>query len=174
MQTRNEPRLSPLPRAGRGHGRRRRPPRHPLPQHDAPQGRGADHHPQQGLAADIQIEFRSYNSRRYGRPWAANITFPDGIRPHYEFDGYFDGNVVLINAQPGSVIAYGQKDHRRPDRSQKQLAIVQADGTLRDVSESEARKHVASGQKQVINLVRSTEEHEHDHPQHPEEPAAPH
>jgi hypothetical protein len=87
----------------------------------------------------IEIPFSSYNPRRYSKPWGAKITFA-GPRPEFDFAGHWDGNAVVISAEPGEVICYGQRDNRGKGTT-KQFAIVQADGKIADVSESTARKH---------------------------------
>lgn len=88
----------------------------------------------------IKRSFGSYNERRYGKPWGAKITFPDSIKPKYDFDGYWDGSHVLINADIGDVVAFGQRDHRG-NGTKKSLFIVEPDGELTQVSEANAREH---------------------------------
>jgi hypothetical protein len=91
----------------------------------------------------IERRFGSYNDRRYGKPWGARITFPDGIRPKYDFAGHWDGTSVVINAEAGEVLAFGQKDHRGKHHENRWY-IVQADGTLEETTEPQARRYLTA------------------------------
>ena len=87
----------------------------------------------------LEVPFAPYNTRRYGNPWGAVIRFVDN-RPVYEFfKGHWDGDVVVLDAEPGAVVAFGQKDLRGRN-SRKQLYVVEPDGSLREVTEHEARR----------------------------------
>lgn len=91
----------------------------------------------------IKKEFPSFNSRRYRAPWGAKVTFPDGIRPVYDFVGHWDRESVLINANVGDILAFGQKD-TRGNNSSKQLYRVGDGGELSPVSESQAREYATA------------------------------
>lgn len=59
-------------------------------------------------------KFDSYNSRRYSAPWGALVKWNDGeLRPTYKFCGVYDADarIVEIMANPGDVVAFGQKDN---------------------------------------------------------------
>lgn len=86
------------------------------------------------------LPFGSYNSRRYSNPWGAVVTFRDGIKPCYDFTGHWDGEAVVISAEPGAVLAFGQRDNRG-NGTRKYLFVAEADGSLRDVTEAGARNH---------------------------------
>lgn len=105
----------------------------------------------------IEIQWCGYNYRRYGRPWGARVTF-DGGKPVYEWTGHYDGEALVLDAEPGDVIAFGQKDHRNPRGTVKYFAIVEPGAEcdfvgvspsstmqqgLRKVTEGEARNHLA-------------------------------
>lgn len=50
---------------------------------------------------------------------------------------------MLLDAEPGSIVAFGQKDNRG-NGTYKALYLVGEDGSLEKVSESEARDHAAA------------------------------
>ena len=87
------------------------------------------------------VEFGGYNARRYSKPWIAKVTAWDaGKQPVIEFGNYVgddDGGTAEISARSGDVVRYGQKDYRGRGTT-KQYGIVQADGSVQDVSDKEA------------------------------------
>lgn len=93
----------------------------------------------------ISIEFGSYNDRRYSRPWISRVTaWPTGKAPTPVWGRYLGtaaGGEVEIEAEPGDVVRWGQKDNRKISGSESYWGIVQADGTVTKVTEPEARKH---------------------------------
>ena len=98
----------------------------------------------------------AYNDRRYGRPWGAKISFV-GPKPAYDFCGRWDGGEVVLDANPGDIVAFGQKDHRNPRNTENNLYIVKDDGTLESVTEGEARNHyMASKQSPVVHSKSDT------------------
>lgn len=86
--------------------------------------------------------FGSYNARRYSRPWIARVTaWPIGGKPELAWGGYCgddSGGEAEILARPGDIIRYGQRDGRG-NNGENAWAIAQEDGSLRIVSQSEAR-----------------------------------
>jgi hypothetical protein len=92
----------------------------------------------------IAITYKSYNSRRYGKPWIARIiSWPTGKQPDLEWGvyvGHDKGGFAEIEATPGSIIRDGQKDHRKPHASTNDWSVVEEDGSLRQVTPLEARK----------------------------------
>jgi len=90
----------------------------------------------------IRWETRSYNSRRYGRPWIARVTF-EGAKPQYSWGDYIgdeNGGILEVEASEGDVIASGQRDHRKGDPN-IYYYIVETGGKLREVTKAEAYKH---------------------------------
>jgi hypothetical protein len=89
----------------------------------------------------VTIPFRNdFNPRRYGRPWVAKLTF-DGAKPVYDFDGgRWDGEALVVEAEVGDVLAYGQKD-MRGHNGFKEFATVEVGGEVCKVSEGVARDH---------------------------------
>jgi len=62
----------------------------------------------------------SYNDRRYGKPWIAKVDF--SVKPANFIWGDWTGSpggegVLEIDAEPGDIIARGQKDNRKPRNS---------------------------------------------------------
>ena len=99
----------------------------------------------------IEKPFYSYNERRYGKPWGAIITFSK-LKPEYTFTGHYDARPgdagsVVIEAQPGDILAFGQKDNRG-NKTEKQFYIVNDKGELLQISEREARLHYQTKSKQ--------------------------
>ena len=93
---------------------------------------------------DITIETSNYNERRYGRPWIAKVNFSQSTKGDYSWgdwmgDHYNGGKGVLsINANPGDIIATGQKDFRKPRNSAPDFSVVSADGELEDIGDKGA------------------------------------
>jgi hypothetical protein len=95
----------------------------------------------------VCLSFPAYNQRRDGKPWIARVTaWPVGGRPELEWGRYLgtdNGGECELMAAPGELIRWGQKDHRRPDKSLSRWGVVDpaADGNVRDVAdEAEARR----------------------------------
>lgn len=88
--------------------------------------------------------FGSYNDRRYSKPWIARVTdWPIGKYPTLEFGNYIgddSGGEAEITAEPGDLLKAGQKDFRKPRGTENDFYLCEADGTLTELSPSEARK----------------------------------
>ena len=98
----------------------------------------------------VKIEYGSYNSRRYSRPWGAVITFA-GAKPQYNFKaasylGDDDGGNVVITCEPGDIVATGQKDGRQPRNTFNDWYIAGDNGALTEVTKTQAFDHLASKQ----------------------------
>ena len=86
-------------------------------------------------------EVAAYNARRYSRPWIAAVTaWPIGAYPALRFGASLDTTLCEIEAEPGSIIRFGQKDHRGGHTVQA-WAIAQADGTLLESDARACREH---------------------------------
>ena len=91
--------------------------------------------------------FSAYNTRRFSRPWAATIKFDDQLKAIYEFNGSFLGTHdsgngegdVVIKADTGAIIAFGQKD-LRGGRTKNEWFVAQEDGGMLPVPKPEALK----------------------------------
>ena len=85
---------------------------------------------------EITIETGSYNQRRFSRPWCARVDFAVSAKGDFSWgdwtgDHYNGGEGVLsISANPGDIIAKGQKDHRQPKNSAPDFCAVMPDGRL--------------------------------------------
>lgn len=71
---------------------------------------------------EIRIPTEAYNERRHGKPWIARVVFTGDSRPDMDWGECVGGvrgaeGELRIKVDPGAVIRWGQKDHRRPDRS---------------------------------------------------------
>jgi hypothetical protein len=90
-------------------------------------------------------ETRSYNERRYGKPWIARVTFDNDAKANFHFGAWIGdvGAVGLLQLEvnPGDIVAKGKKDNRNPSYSAPKYYIVQTDGTLSAVNKSEAYQH---------------------------------
>lgn len=91
-----------------------------------------------------RIHIDSYNHRRYGRPWAAQISL-DVVNLSFDFIyGAFDGDWIggdgdlLIPLQPDTVLAYGQKDNRG-NKSEIHYLYCDEDLQITEVTKTEAR-----------------------------------
>ena len=85
----------------------------------------------------IEHEWHSYNTRRYGNPWVARITW-NGVKPVFDFVGRFASGQLAFEAEPGEIVAMGQKDHRG-NGTTKEFYVLGEDGSLTGLSEAEAR-----------------------------------
>jgi len=92
----------------------------------------------------VTIEFSPYNTRRWGRPWIAKVTdWPIGKPPVLEFGGLV-GLTTEIDAAPGQIVRYGQKDGRGRG-TQSDWGIVQADGSMIHSTPERCREHWLAG-----------------------------
>lgn len=64
----------------------------------------------------VVFEFGTYNARRYGKPWCAKVVnWPVGSVPDIQWGAYLgdsSGGECEIEAEPGDIVRWGQKDHR--------------------------------------------------------------
>lgn len=79
----------------------------------------------------IQIDTQSYNEKRYGRPWIANVTFTSASKADFQFGEWCGtpgcSGLLEIETEPGSVIAVGQKDFRKQANSAPRFFVVPAE-----------------------------------------------
>jgi hypothetical protein len=91
----------------------------------------------------ISKKFGSYNERRYSRPWIGLVTsWSVGGKAEMAWGSYIgddNGGEVEIDAQPGDIVRYGQKDNRGNNTS-AEWGIVQAGGAISDCDAVEARR----------------------------------
>lgn len=94
----------------------------------------------------IEFEWGPYNERRYSKPWAARVTaWPVGQRqPDVEWGTFIgnsdEGGIVEIEAEPGDIVRWGQRDQRNPRKSESRIGEVQQEiGNIEELSISEAR-----------------------------------
>ena len=93
---------------------------------------------------NITIETSSYNQRRYGKPWIALVNFESSTKGDFAWgdwtgDHYNGGAGILsINANPGDIVAQGQKDNRNSRNSAPDFYVVTADGGLDDIGDKGA------------------------------------
>jgi len=101
----------------------------------------------------ITISWDCYNQRRYSRPWIARVTaWPVGSRPAIEWGNYLGndaGGELEIEATPGDVLRYGQKDGRG-NGTINCYAIVLEDGSLLGVGEPNAKKYYVAADKSLV------------------------
>lgn len=87
------------------------------------------------------FEVGSYNTRRYGKPWIAKVTKWDvGKHPEIEFGVSVDAHQAEIDAEPGQIIRYGQKDHRG-NGTMNNWAILLQDGEFFYSDARKCREH---------------------------------
>jgi hypothetical protein len=96
----------------------------------------------------ITKEFAAYNDRRYGKPWAARLTISPDLKLQYEFIGNWSGNrgssgKLFFQAEPGTYVATGQKDHRGNGTS-RDYYLVQEDGSLKEIDKADLIQALAS------------------------------
>jgi hypothetical protein len=98
---------------------------------------------------EITINTTSYNERRYGKPWIAVVDYSTNRKGDFKF-GDWVGKIggegeCYVTAEPGDIIAHGQKDFRKPRNSAPDYYFVEADGTLTHIGDNPvaARKYQA-------------------------------
>lgn len=92
----------------------------------------------------VTIEFGAYNPRRYGKPWMAKVTsWNVGRSPTLEF-GATVGLTTEIDAEPGALVRWGQKDYRG-GHSERAWGIVLSDGTVANSTVEKCRAHWLAG-----------------------------
>jgi hypothetical protein len=96
-------------------------------------------------------ETASYNERREGKPWCAKVTGIDSrgklIYEWAEWSGRIGERGLLRAAcKPGEIIAWGQKDNRRPDKSEHHILQMRDDGRMTELSVPEAVKALRAAQ----------------------------
>lgn len=97
----------------------------------------------------ITIKTQPYLATRYGQPWIAVITeWPVGGRPVLRWGVWLGRNgcegQLEIEAEPGDIVRWGQKDHRgkgKASASTSAWLIVGADGALEPLRDIDARAH---------------------------------
>lgn len=92
-----------------------------------------------------ESETGAYNDRRYGKPWCARVTHVDSrgklVYEWGEWSGRYGSNGLLrVACKPGEIIAYGQKDNRKPNRSDNTLLRMRDDGRMVEISVVDAAK----------------------------------
>ena len=93
----------------------------------------------------IEIETGSYNEKRYGKPWIAIVDFSSNPNGDFKFgtfvgDAGYEG-VLILEVEPGDIVARGQKDHRARRVDPPSYYVVKQDGSLSGVkSKAEAYK----------------------------------
>lgn len=94
---------------------------------------------------NIEMKTDAYNDKRYGKPWIAKVNFNTDPKGVFTF-GSFVGDpgyrgLVVIDAEPGEILAVGQKDHRSSRPKAPEYYEVKDDGSLRHLdSKAEAYK----------------------------------
>lgn len=110
-----------------------------------------------GRKMNITIATSSYNQRRMGNPWIAKVDFSTP-KPGFDWgdwtgDQYNGGEGILsITANPGDIIATGQKDNRQPRNSAPDFFEVMATGELEELGDKGmAYKHYLATKEQGVN-----------------------
>jgi len=106
--------------------------------------------------------FESYDSRQYGIPWGAKITF-NGTEPVYNFIGEFLGDprtgsagIVAIEAETNDIVAFGQKDNDW-DKTAQYWYVVSKTGTLLKTT------HQAALNRQVAMIIDALKKLQKEH-----------
>lgn len=101
----------------------------------------------------IAIEFSTYNERRYSRPWIFLVEkWETGKLPAGHF-GNFTGRPgqngdAEIEAKPGDIIRWGQKDYRNGKYTESNWGIVNYDGTVTEIPQKQARTIFLKGERE--------------------------
>ena len=89
-----------------------------------------------------EAETSSYNDRRYGKPWCAKVTGVDGGKLVYEWGdstaSHGSSGLLRVPCRPGDIVAWGQKDLRRPSSSEHHVLLMEPDGRMSPISRTDA------------------------------------
>jgi seryl-tRNA synthetase len=80
----------------------------------------------------VEIEIERGNARDWGTPWGAVVTAARG-KDQYDFDAAdydLSNEVLTIRCQPGDVIAWGQKNYRKPKQTIHERKRISADWAM--------------------------------------------
>jgi hypothetical protein len=91
----------------------------------------------------VEIKTNTYNERRMGRPWIANVNFKDNPKGDFQWGQWIgspgSSGLLVIDADAGDILSKGQKDHRKPRYSVVEYGVVNPDGTINwDIDKVEA------------------------------------
>ena len=110
--------------------------------------------------AIIRMETESYNEKRYGKPWIAKIDFSKNSKGDYIWgtwtgDHYNGGAGVLeIEANPGDIIAVGQKDFKKPRNSAPLFYVANLNGTMDYIgNKGDAYKYYIENKSKSVNIA---------------------
>lgn len=84
----------------------------------------------------VIVETASYNHRRYSKPWISAVDFTTNAQGDFRFGEWIgdasngSNGQLEIDAEPGTIVATGQKDFRKPRNSAPDWHVVNGDGTL--------------------------------------------
>ena len=106
----------------------------------------------------ITILTDSYNERRYGKPWIAKVNFSADPKGAYTWGDWIGDHrnggagTLSILANPGDIIAEGQKDNRNPRNSAATFHVVTTSGELESIGDKgDAYKHFLAAKAPGIN-----------------------
>lgn len=95
-----------------------------------------------------RMRCKPYNERQFYKPWVGRVISWDN-RPVVEFGKYVadsEGGTASVTASPGDIITVTQKA-RRSKRNNHHWLVAEHDGTLREITEDEARAQWAKGDR---------------------------
>lgn len=93
----------------------------------------------------INIQFNSYNPRRYSKPWIAKVTnWEIGKKADLEWGRWLgtpgSGGLTEIEANEGDIVRWGQKDNRQGTGTRAYWGVVQKDASIDRSTESQCAK----------------------------------
>lgn len=81
----------------------------------------------------LTLDMTRGDRRLWGEPWIAKVQRSNGQRPEYDFSqGSYDlaTETLSIPCKPGEVIAYGQKNFRKPKDTIHRVQRMLDDGSM--------------------------------------------
>ena len=117
---------------------------------------------------EVRIETDKYNERRYGRPWIAKVDFSKSKKGEFHWGDWVGDHrnggegVLVIEANPGDIVAQGQKDRYKPRNSAPDFYAVKVDGSLSPLGDKGAAyKYFLEDKKQQPDRKALEAEKEH-------------
>jgi len=119
----------------------------------------------------IEINTSSYNERRYSKPWIAKVDFSDG-KGNFLWGQWIgrqgEEGILMIDVNPGDIIASGQKDFRKSKNSAadyyeilsggKRLSLDSKAAAYRTWKENQKKKIELEHQKEFLRAIEISEE----------------
>jgi hypothetical protein len=95
--------------------------------------------PKAPAVVNVEYDTSSYNYRRYGKPWIANVSFEDNSQGTFSWGDWIgrsgEAGILKVKAKEGDVVAKGQKDLYKSRNSRSDYYQVGPKGVLQPLND---------------------------------------